>query len=218
MGTQFVMVESKLDFGSDLSFGAYAINTWHAGYDDSYNNAHDAAVVVRDAILALYNDTVGSDTLAGFIAHRIDPRLIHFRYKDLTPTHPVGVDMTVGTLGAVGGDYDMPNQVAVCLTTKCDPYNGYKRQSFYNRQYLGPFTISALGDHGDVGANFLDVMVGAVPNYIAVFDAIGLERVYPAVYSWKHRTGARVTDAWVDNRFDIQRRRAIDPTSKTHVV
>ena len=212
-----VKIEAQLDFGSDTSYGAYAITTWYAGRNE-FTTQPDCADALKSGILAFFNNDDDGDPVSSFISSRIAPRRIKFKWFDFSELHPVGIPMTTETLGEPSSYPDLPTQLAVCWTWKCEPWGGHKRQSFYSRKYIGPLTTLAVGNGGEVSVACRNSILRGGVAFHNVFDAVGVDAFFPVVYSTKHGDGREPSDAWVDDRFDVQRRRALDPTIQQHAL
>jgi hypothetical protein len=128
----------------------------------------------------------------------------------------------MGTEGFnTGTDDALPNEVALCLSFRCDPYGGHRRQSFYNRVYLGPLittantSITATGP-GRPSGDFRDDVLAAYQKLQDKLDVFGPDVARHVVYSPTHDSSGIVTSAWVDDAWDTQRRRGVEPTEKNY--
>lgn len=205
--------------------GSYAINTWHFSYDplvfDIGVTVADCANGCREAILDFFNfDDPDFGALGPYLGSHLTGA-IQFKWWDLDgwagtghALPSAGIDLANGSVAGGVATNCMPTQVAICITTKCDPYGGYKRQSFYNRQYIGPLSTACLTTGG---RPINDVRHRLINGMVAMGDALdgfGIDDVRPCVLSSKHATSGLITSLWVDNRFDIQRRRALEVTDR----
>lgn len=216
-----VRIESRLPYDDTFTWGPYAINTWHVSYNplvaDVLDSPEATAESARNGIIEYFTWLDEDDVaLQGFMSPLLTGH-IEFKWWDLDETTPVAHDMADGTF-TPGTNDPLPTQVALCQTTKCDPYGGHRRQSFYNRQYIGPFNIAALENDTGASQEALRLrMLRGLDQYGTHFDDLTVDYAHPCVYSTKHDSSGLITAAWVDDRFDIQRRRASAINTKTHL-
>lgn len=113
----------------------------------------------------------------------------------------------------------LPNEVAACLsfhsatpTTGGGTLNKRKR----GRVYLGPFGTGALASWtaGDGDAFLHADLIAAVKNSIIAADALTSDVEWQQ-YSRASNDFEPVTQCFIDNRFDTQRRRGFAPSSRT---
>lgn len=214
-------VHTRMSFGSSASYGPYAENSWHFSYNPLIGSWSERTGSARAAILAFWNDSPpsGADSTAVYLSSILSGE-VEFWFVDWEDPEQLRQELDPGTI--TPGTTALPPEVACCLTTKCDPYGGYKRQSFYNRIYLGPLSqVAAISaaDHGPrPRTTFLEDLVGAYSNFQDELDLLGPDVARPAVYSPKHGTSGLVTSGWVDNEWDIVRRRGLDVTEKVPLV
>lgn len=118
------------------------------------------------------------------------PRPIKHHY-----TH-AGTDFTAG-----------PRQVALCLSYFAT--RNLPRQR--GRLYIGPFT--AITANTEIPAGTLET---ELLDFGTAISAIGdAHAANWAVYSVKDATARAITDLWVDNGWDTQRRRGLAATTRT---
>ena len=140
--------------------------------------------------------------------------------EDSTP-RPVRHTSTTGlpTFGSAAGN--MPSEVAVCLSyegTALGPGVPVRRRR--GRVYIGPLGNNA---NASTDANTEATVVTGLQNsltqaaYQMKTDATTAGFIW-SVYSHANSEAYEVTKAWVDNAFDIQRRRGIRPSSRTTIT
>lgn len=224
MPVNVIRLESRLLFDEVDTYGAYACQTWHFSYNDTVANAVDTADDARDAIQIFFATTNGSGSVGDFLSSHLTGA-IEYRWWDLNDydpgppvVYPEATQLANGSIAGGVGSSSLPTQVATCLTEQCNPYGGHRRQSFYNRQYIGPLSGAAITTGGRVIADWRTLMLEAYGNVNDHLDGLGPDREHVCVYSPKHNSSGLVIDAWVDDVFDIQRRRALAPHTKTHVI
>lgn len=84
------------------------------------------------------------------------------------------------------------------------------------RIYLGPFGQTVLGTTAVTSDRPLAAAVTAIANAATALATATAGAVVPwVIYSPTNGSGAVVTDGWVDNAFDTQRRRGVAATSRT---
>lgn len=126
---------------------------------------------------------------------------------------------TIGiTLGAAAADSGMPEEVAICLTMHGAPPVTPRRRG---RLFIGPIVNGSQNvDNGDnllpsrvqlSGANNIGGLLAATAVRLSTFVGAGwsIRSVTPA------ENFVPIVGGWIDNAFDIQRRRGPDPTART---
>jgi hypothetical protein len=112
----------------------------------------------------------------------------------------------------LGAGAQTPAEVALCLSFKAAPGSTSSPRTSRGRVYLGPFTTEALGStlNSEVRPSV------ALQNAIA--DA-GLRLASSSAHKWAVRSRvagvlSEITEMWVDNAFDTQRRRGGKPQTR----
>lgn len=188
-----------------------------------------------DAILAalttFYNTGAGSPSHA--ICNMLSTALsrssgqVVVRHYNITghldgSAHGAPVRTDTFTLGsAIGTGSNFPSEMAVCLTfhtayltdPEFGPGGSRPRARDRGRVYLGPLrdTIKLVASDGEPRLD---------PDWAQAVGAAGARLVADADTQWVVWSRANVitntvTVGWVDNAFDVQRRRGPDPTSRT---
>ena len=213
-----VSVTSRWPFLGEVGYGPYAENTWHASYNPLLSTADDCATAMKNGIVAFWAQSVTHLTsMSRWLAPCMGPT-VSFSYVDWEDEDNVSVPMpdegfTVGTADG------LPNEVGLVLSFKCDPYGGHRRQSFYNRVYLGPFITTANTSLTSTGpgrpsGNLRDDILAGYTNLVEAMDIFGADAGRHCVYSPTHDSSGLVASAWVDDAWDTQRRRGVEPTEK----
>nr|CRY95207.1 hypothetical protein [uncultured prokaryote] len=110
----------------------------------------------------------------------------------------------------------LPTEVALVLSFQGARISGASQASRRGRIYLGPLNQSSLDPSGlrPSGA----VVLGAIAAYETMADAVAilpaLGTGFPAVRSQKLGTDVAVSNGWIDNAFDTQRRRGVAPSGR----
>lgn len=134
-----------------------------------------------------------------------------YRMSDPEPRAPVFEDSwnLSGTSAT-----SIPRECAMCVSFQAPRISGVPQSRRRGRLYLGPFGSSALDTAtGNPSAN----IVTACVNFgSALLDfSQGQADWKWAVYSTVNETGSEVSDGWVDNAWDTQRRRGNEWTART---
>jgi hypothetical protein len=127
-----------------------------------------------------------------------------------------------------GGSFNMPNEVAICLSYNAEPQAGAVRARNRGRIYLGPLNVNALGTvtagTEPVVSSTLRTAILSAGNtlYSALFSLNAIWSIYSAATFAAGVTGDNhdlamfpIFDLTVDNAFDTQRRRGTLPSAKT---
>lgn len=194
------------------------VNVWHFDGDDSQTWAEDQddlAERLRDFYLAI--QTYLARTLSGALNVRIydleqpEPRVPRYEANyTITPNSSV----------------PLPSEVAVCLSMQATPTSGIPQARRRGRVYIGPLANGVLSNEtaGQADPAIAPAFVTALANAAAAM-AIGPDpgdfrlAVYsPTIHA---STGSLdqafndVTSGWIDNAWDVQRRRGSAPTTRT---
>jgi hypothetical protein len=181
------------------------VNTWHFTHPGPIADAADR---VEAALTGFYNAGATGTPLATFMSGKIKRTAAVSEFRvynlaDLTPREP---EIRTWTLEGGDSTQDLPNEVACCLSFYADRNIPRNR----GRVFLGPLKILGVGNgvaDAEVGAN----LKGAVFLGLDVMRA-NLGSLVWCVRSEMDNVLRPVTDAWVDNAWDTQRRRGSDPT------
>jgi len=142
-------------------------------------------------------------------------RIRFYKLTDPKPRAPV-YDALMGLSTSKGTDR-MPAEVSVCMSYQGIRASGQSQARRRNRIYCGPFATNVLD--GTAGK------VSTVAKANIVGGAQGLLIASNAATAWKWTINSsylpedgsqfvNVNNGWVDDAFDIQRRRGIDPQSR----
>jgi len=155
------------------------------------------------------------DDLASFLGATIAQNGHEVKYYDLNqlvpPNYPILED-TFNLTSNPGID-GMPSEVALCLSFQGEKVPGFPQARRRGRIYFGPIVATATaGGRPTSGlvtalSNAGDALATALPGNTMPANL--------AVWSVADGAAVPVTDGWVDNAFDTQRRRGVDRTSRT---
>lgn len=122
------------------------------------------------------------------------------------------------TIGATTGPLTGPPEIACVLSFQGDRESGVRQGRRRGRIYLGPLGYTGLGNAETINVSTVDAIAAAGG---ALMDASDASSTWSwVVYSQVpgHLAWTVVTNGWVDNAFDVQRRRGIDPTYRKTFV
>jgi len=185
------------------------VNTWYCRPQLGSTDHLLAAADFRQALAAFYNSLTGfftSETITGAWTTKA------YRLTDPKPRAPIQSEtMAVGV--SAGQAY--PRELAVCLSYKSFYLSGSPRARHRGRVYLGPLKAS-LGATAGGDVRLAEASRSVILNAAgALLAASTASTTYDwVVYSPTEDPGGSstattdlVSGYWVDNAFDIQRRR-----------
>jgi len=109
--------------------------------------------------------------------------------------------------GAPTGE-QLPHEVACCISYQGARVSGEDQKRRRGRMYLGPLDVAITEDGRPLQAN-REAMLDRLQTFI---EQINLIDIHFIVWSRVNEAPVVVTNLWVDNAWDIQRRRGVDPT------
>lgn len=195
------------------------INTFYFHDDTGDIDAADAAVMF-DRLEEFYKTPVPSGSALYPFLSRALSGTYTIRAYDLTDVLPrAPVSERVGNVGAFSGNTNLPQEVAVCLSFQGAAKSGVPQSRRRGRIYLGPLDGTAL----TMGASAAPSVSTALKDTLA--EAADRLAGYTGSIKWvvhsKYATAGDdgndtfVTNGWIDNAFDTQRRRGQAPTTRT---
>lgn len=111
----------------------------------------------------------------------------------------------------------LPEEIALCLSFKGTPTPGVSAGRRRGRVYLGPWAVNALNRSA---ANTLPTRPDAALSTLIVqasqtmATAVLTHGFTWAIYSPTNNASVPVAECWVDDAFDVQRRRGVAPASR----
>lgn len=184
-----------------------ATNTWH--FDTSSPPTSLQMTDVTTALTSFYQavDAYYATNVATACS------ITYYDLADPTPRVPLRTDAM--TLAPAGGN-PLPEEISVCLSYQAAKISGVPQARRRGRIYLGPFGQTVLGTTAVTSDRPLAAAVTAIANAATALATATAGAVVPwVIYSPTNGSGAVVTDGWVDNAFDTQRRRGVAATSRT---
>lgn len=147
--------------------------------------------------------------VAGYI-HSLMADALTLKVYDLSDPEPrvPRITETVTSSGA-GSSERLPNELAVCLSFQGAAISGLAQARRRGRLFIGPLSGGAWNP---ATARPSDVFMTDLAT--AAIRLVEDTATRWAVYSTVLNAAAAVTDGWVDNAFDVQRRRGLAPTIK----
>lgn len=181
----------------------FVTNTWYCNADDS-----PALGLFLGGVIDIYQAMV---TYLSPLLEQNGHQNIVYDMADPEPRAPFTIQ-TWDLLTAPSGTA-LPTEVALCLSYQGAKVSGLPQSRRRGRVYIGPFDTTALGSDGRPDT----AMVTALRNVAKdLLDASDLATTWRWQQFSRVNDGfADVTDGWVDNEFDTQRRRGRPYTVRT---
>lgn len=205
-----------------------AINTFNF-QSVSAISVEDMVDEVHARLLAFYNTGVGAgQSIAQLLGKSIQRANCSIRYYEVPDSGPATMGDPVEeipfTLAATGtGQYPLPLEVAACISMVGAPdIGGLPIRRRRGRVYIGPLNSNAIGtgddSYPDVSSLALSVLSANADRLADANDDDARWSVWSRA-AWETGSGvlswSPVAYGWVDNEFDTQRRREMDPTQRT---
>lgn len=181
------------------------VNTWHF-FADAIDEGTRAEI--KAALAAFYE---GCDAYKSIlVAWNLNTTKIY----DLSQPEP-RTPVDVATLAVTGAPSvnSLPRELAVCVSFKTDYESGVENGRRRGRIFFGPLNTAALGSGGEIAS-------GARGQIAASAGVLRATSDLAADWSWSIYSRAAnatypVVGGWVDDEFDIQRRRQPTPTTRS---
>lgn len=126
-------------------------------------------------------------------------------YDMADPEPRAPVDYRVFNLTALSGEERLPSEVAICISFQGDMVSGEPQSRRRGRIYFGPCRAD-YNFNGQPGQAFTTELRGHAADFLASVKALGVGYDW-CVWSTVTGGGVPVTNGWVDNAWDTQRRR-----------
>lgn len=174
------------------------------------DGAADVGADIKSALDAFYNVANGgaATSIVARLSPVINPALTEYRVYDLGQAVPRTPDILPATWGTTGGA-GQPSEVAACISY----YAGTNVPRKRGRVFIGPLSTAILGSTGAgasdvlIDSSFVNTLKQAALNLLNTSENIEWTQ-----YSRVANVMSAVTAGWVDNAFDIQRRRGAPGT------
>lgn len=184
-----------------------------------------AVGVIATALQNFYNDPPGPATtfpIANFINDQISRASNACKincYNGALPPTSRTPDTTVFTLAAAASSNSLAAETALCLSFMDTTAVLAPAPRRRGRVYIGPLNFDAVGSEsaGDIrpDSTFVSRLNAAAE---ALYDEVLAGGVNWVVYSPTNDAVYTIDTSWVDNAFDVQRRRGAKPSSRTTLV
>lgn len=175
-------------------------------------------ITFATSIIQGYRDPVagGPSALAVFLHKGVSRAALAHKvtvYDLGTPIPRIPIAIVPFTLGAPSDENMLPSEVASCLSFQALPIPGGIQARRRGRVYIGPFCFFALaagGSNNDArpGPALIEAMINLGQHLMAAPTAEW------SVHSTLSPVLLPVDNGWVDNAFDTQRRRGVDPSAR----
>jgi len=186
----------------------YATNSWCVAGSDIYGQTTAITTAFKD----FYDDIVAD------LSSNIAQNGHEAKYYDLPGTPPnYPFEEDVWNLVSAPSGTPLPDEVAMCLSFQGERVPGFPQNRRRGRVYIGPLDISWLNTDGRPIASRISNLTTAAATLGASLAAL-TPTVALSVWSVTDGAAVPVTDGWVDNAWDTQRRRGKDATSRTTYV
>lgn len=116
------------------------------------------------------------------------------------------------SLAAAPTTSSLPSEVAICLSFQGERVGGQPQARRQGRIYIGPLRTT-VNVSGRPGSAFRATMASAAANFKDAIEAI--PDASWVVYSTVNQSSTVVTNGWIDDAFDTQRRRGVERTART---
>lgn len=188
-------------------------NTWH--FEDTTPGITLAtmASTITPMLKTFYDAVYGFNGMGNWL----DPALARANWYRLSDPEPRPVESLAMPINAVAQASTMPTEVAIVLSFQGLQVAGIPQARRRGRVYLGGF---AQGSFSQSAADrFPQIIAGQITAIANAADALRTAVVssnrFWAILSRTSGQVVEVNNGWVDNSPDTQRRRSVDPTSRT---
>lgn len=180
----------------------YVTNTWHFDADEGVYEAP------CDALTALYN------SLRPYFPATVSQsnhKHVVYRLADPEPRAPVFEEFWTFTSAPTG--FPLPSEAALCLSYQAEQISGQPQARRRGRAYMGPLNTTTLeSTTGRPASSVQTAFSNAGDALLTASDAA--TDWYWSTWSVVDNAGYPVDNGWVDNAYDIQRRRGLAPTAR----
>lgn len=177
-----------------------------------FDNARDALVTFYENV---YNDGITTDVQAPWVASGSATLKVYNR-ADPPPRAPVYMS-AAGYNGDAAATSLIAPETAVCLSFQADQASGVPQARRRGRVFLGGWAESMVyrGDVDEFPTVDPDVRNAICGSAVTLGTTLVADNWIWEVWSTVNGSGAPVTNGWVDDAMDTQRRRGQAPTVRT---
>lgn len=183
------------------------VNTWHFTTGPGGGSRQDAEASIVGHLDDFYGGGTGANVLSNYIAGS-GTEEVRYRIYDLADATPREPSIYEAGWGPAGPGDTLPEEVALCISFYKDRNLPRNR----GRLYIGPISETANND-GRPSAGIRGALVQAGRRVIEASQDPSSSAAW-AVYSTVDGDAKEVTQGWVDNAWDTQRRRGLAPTER----
>lgn len=178
-------------------------NTWSCDADDT-----TAAVAFKDAVLDFYDDM-----RAYYPALIRQSNHIWKVYNRADPEPRAPVAEGVYSFASAPSGNSLPTEVALCGSFQGQKTSGVPQARRRGRIYFGPIVATQIAPTARPSSTLVTALAQALDDLKTASD--GAATWTWCVWSTVTGTNVPISDGWVDDEFDVQRRRGRIATSRT---
>lgn len=176
-------------------------------YAFSGSNASADPGVIATLLDSLYDSLVGIyPSIVATSGHTISV----INLDDPQPRYPVLIQAYSFPSAPTGNT--AARELAICSSFQANRQSGIPQSRRRGRVYLGPIDATVIDNNGLIASGSITTVVNAFSAFDTAADA---STVVWSVYSRVEGDLYAITNGWVDNAPDIQRRRGTAATSRT---
>lgn len=183
----------------------YVTNSWaFMGADPSLD-----ATAITTALATFYG------TFAGlYYSPAIAQNGHEVKFYDLPGTPPnYPVTERTFNLGSATSGTQLPSELSVVLSIQAPRTPGFPQARRRGRLYLGPFNSTANSNGRPLTA-LMTSIANASQTFKTTIDGLASDTQW-AVWSVADQAAVAITNGWIDNAWDVQRRRGVEDTQRT---
>lgn len=191
-------------------------NDWHMSWplgspaDGDFENARDRLVTFYDEVYAI---GAGDDLMAPWMLPAAATLKV-YNIQDPIPRAPVYLS-AAPLADSRAASAVTALETAICLSFQGDPLSGVPQARRRGRVFLGGFAgVVAAGDDNQFPVVDPIIVTGIADAASTLAGGLTTDGWVWVVYSRVNLSGAPVTNGWVDNALDTQRRREVGATSR----
>jgi len=176
-------------------------------------NLTDASIpaVYNEVLVAIRTFYEGIRSVMSEFAAYNELRLKLYDMNDPEPRAPVLDNLVEPTLGPSSSTSQLPPELSMCVSFQAVKQSGVPQARRRGRVYIGPLKASA-NSAGRPASGIASTLATAA-NALLLSSQGDTDWSW-VVYSRTNEAFAEVNDGWVDNEFDIQRRRSFSVTDR----
>lgn len=180
-------------------------NSWAFRGDDTVTET----VAITAALKGFYDDLI-PNTLSNFVAQNNHD----VKFYDLPGTPPnYPFEETTFNLSSAPSAESLPTECALVTSFQGTRTPGFPQARRRGRLYIGPVKASGSSS-GRPSSTVINELVNATEDFRTAINAITGD-VQWCVWSVADQLMVEISDGWVDNAWDTQRRRGLSATTRT---